>query len=113
MSGRFRIERVVTEGKFALDGGEWNVDNNIWLIGDDTDVVIVDAAHTAQAIIDEVGGRHVNAVICTHGSGRRWLRSAGRCISSIPLSSAVRSACRPCGVRREPIAPGPAHGCTK
>ncbi|AWK73984.1 Zn-dependent hydrolase [Rhodococcus oxybenzonivorans] len=67
MSGRFRIERVATEGKFALDGGEWNVDNNIWLIGDDTDVVIVDAAHTAQAIIDEVGGRHVNAVICTHG----------------------------------------------
>ncbi|RZL77802.1 MAG: MBL fold metallo-hydrolase [Rhodococcus sp. (in: high G+C Gram-positive bacteria)] len=67
MSGRFRIERVVTEGTFALDGGEWNVDNNIWLIGDDTDVVIVDAAHAAQPIIDAVGDRHVNAVICTHG----------------------------------------------
>ncbi|RZK82293.1 MAG: MBL fold metallo-hydrolase [Rhodococcus sp. (in: high G+C Gram-positive bacteria)] len=67
MSGALRIERVVTEGTFALDGGEWNVDNNIWLIGDDTDVVIVDAAHAAQPIIDAVGDRHVNAVICTHG----------------------------------------------
>ncbi len=67
MSGALRIERVLTEGTFALDGGEWNVDNNIWLIGDDTDVVIVDAAHAAQPIIDAVGDRHVNAVICTHG----------------------------------------------
>ncbi|PBC47723.1 Zn-dependent hydrolase [Rhodococcus sp. ACS1] len=67
MSGRLRIERVVTEGTFALDGGEWSVENNIWLVGDDTDVVIVDAAHSAQPIVDAVGGRHVNAVICTHG----------------------------------------------
>ena len=29
--------------------------------------MIVDAAHTAQPIIDAVGGRNVNAVICTHG----------------------------------------------
>ncbi|MEV0945008.1 MBL fold metallo-hydrolase [Rhodococcus sp. NPDC049939] len=67
MSGKFRIERVVTEGTFTLDGGTWNVDNNIWLIGDDTEVVIVDAAHDASPIIDAVGGRHVNAIICTHG----------------------------------------------
>ncbi|MFZ2177336.1 MAG: MBL fold metallo-hydrolase [Rhodococcus sp. (in: high G+C Gram-positive bacteria)] len=67
MSGDFRIDRVVTEGTFALDGGEWHVENNIWLIGDDTDVVIVDAAHQAQPIIDAVGDRNVTAVICTHG----------------------------------------------
>ena len=36
-----RIERVVTQGTFALDGGTWDVDNNIWLVGDDNDVVIV------------------------------------------------------------------------
>ncbi|WP_406273945.1 MBL fold metallo-hydrolase [Nocardia sp. NBC_00881] len=62
-----RIERVVTSGTFSLDGGTWEVDNNIWLIGDDTDVVIVDAAHAAQPIIDAVGGRRVTAVLCTHG----------------------------------------------
>ncbi|MEU4344922.1 MBL fold metallo-hydrolase [Nocardia sp. NPDC023852] len=62
-----RIERVVTSGTFSLDGGTWEVDNNIWLIGDDTDVVIIDAAHAAQPIIDAVGGRRVTAVLCTHG----------------------------------------------
>lgn len=62
-----RIDRVVTSGTFSLDGGTWDVDNNVWLIGDDTDVVVVDAAHDADAIIDAVGGRTVLAVVCTHG----------------------------------------------
>ena len=67
MSATLRIERVVTTGTFALDGGTWEVDNNIWLIGDDSDVVIVDAAHQAQPIVDAVAGRNVTAVVCTHG----------------------------------------------
>ena len=62
-----RIDRVVTSGTFSLDGGTWDVNNNVWLIGDDTDVVVVDAAHDADAIIDAVGGRNVLAVVCTHG----------------------------------------------
>jgi len=61
-----RIDRVVTSGQFCLDGGCWDVDNNIWLIGDDTEVLIVDAAHTARPIIDAVGDRTVVAVLCTH-----------------------------------------------
>jgi glyoxylase-like metal-dependent hydrolase (beta-lactamase superfamily II) len=61
-----RIDRVVTSGQFCLDGGCWDVDNNIWLIGDDTEVLVVDAAHTAQPIIDAVGDRTVVAVLCTH-----------------------------------------------
>ena len=61
------ISRVVTSGKFELDGGSWDVDNNIWVVGDDSDVVVFDAAHTAQPIIDAVAGRNVVAVICTHG----------------------------------------------
>ncbi len=64
MSG---IERVVTSGTFELDGGSWDVDNNIWLVGDDKEVIVIDAAHNAQAIEDAVAGRHVVAVICTHG----------------------------------------------
>lgn len=66
-TGGLRFERVVTSGVFALDGGTWEVENNIYLIGDDTDVVVIDAAHTAAPIIDAVAGRHVNAVLCTHG----------------------------------------------
>ena len=67
MSGTFRIENVVTSGVYSLDGGTSDVDNNIWLIGDDDEVVIVDAAHTAAPIVDAVAGRHVTAIICTHG----------------------------------------------
>ncbi|WP_099021864.1 MBL fold metallo-hydrolase [Mycolicibacterium palauense] len=61
------IERVVTSGKFELDGGSWDVDNNIWIVGDDKEVIVIDAAHDAKAIEDAVGGRHVVAVVCTHG----------------------------------------------
>ncbi|MBF6128386.1 MBL fold metallo-hydrolase [Nocardia brasiliensis] len=61
------IERVVTSGTFSLDGGTWDVDNNVWLIGDDRDVLVVDAAHDANAIAAAVGTRNVVAILCTHG----------------------------------------------
>jgi glyoxylase-like metal-dependent hydrolase (beta-lactamase superfamily II) len=61
------IERIVTSGTFELDGGSWEVDNNIWLVGDDSDVVVFDAAHNAEPIVAAVRGRNVVAVVCTHG----------------------------------------------
>ncbi|MDT5223115.1 MAG: hypothetical protein QOG19_522, partial [Mycobacterium sp.] len=61
------IDRVVTHGTFELDGGSWEVDNNIWLFGDNSNVVVFDAAHDAEPIIEAVGGRNVVAVVCTHG----------------------------------------------
>lgn len=62
-----RIDRVVTSGTFSLDGGTWAVDNNVWLVGDDSEVLIVDAAHAANPIIEAVAGRRVLGVVCTHG----------------------------------------------
>ena len=62
-----RVEKVVTSGTFVLDGGEWQVDNNVWLVGDDHEVLVVDAAHDAEAILAAVGARRVVAVVCTHG----------------------------------------------
>ncbi|WP_029537522.1 MULTISPECIES: MBL fold metallo-hydrolase [Rhodococcus] len=62
-----RIDRVVTSGTFSLDGGTWDVDNNVWIVGDDSEVVVIDAAHTAAPIVEAVGGRHVRAIVCTHG----------------------------------------------
>ena len=67
MSGALRIDRVVTSGTFSLDGGTWDVDNNVWVVGDDSEVVIIDAARTAGQIVDAVAGRNVVAVIVTHG----------------------------------------------
>jgi glyoxylase-like metal-dependent hydrolase (beta-lactamase superfamily II) len=62
-----RVERVLTSGTFSLDGGTWDVDNNVWLIGTGDEVIVVDAAHDAAAITAAVGGREVTAIICTHG----------------------------------------------
>jgi glyoxylase-like metal-dependent hydrolase (beta-lactamase superfamily II) len=61
------IELVTTDGVFALDGGEWDVTNNIWLVGDDTEVVVFDAAHDHAPIVDGIAGRTVRAIVLTHG----------------------------------------------
>ncbi len=65
--GGARVERVVTSGVFELDGGSWEVENNVWLVGDDAEVLVVDAAHDASAILAAVRERRVVAVLCTHG----------------------------------------------
>jgi glyoxylase-like metal-dependent hydrolase (beta-lactamase superfamily II) len=62
-----RIERVVTSGIFSLDGEDFEVDNNVWLVGDDTEVLVVDAAHRAEPILAAIGGRRLLGVISTHG----------------------------------------------
>jgi glyoxylase-like metal-dependent hydrolase (beta-lactamase superfamily II) len=61
-----RIENLVTSGTFSLDGGTWDVDNNVWIVGDDAECVIIDSPHDASAIINQVGGRKVKAILLTH-----------------------------------------------
>jgi glyoxylase-like metal-dependent hydrolase (beta-lactamase superfamily II) len=61
------IDLVTTDGIFALDGGEWDVTNNVWLVGDDNDVVVIDAAHDHRPIASAIGGRRVRAIALTHG----------------------------------------------
>ena len=60
------IEHIVTSGTFSLDGGTWQVDNNVWILGDSSEVLVIDAAHDAEAIAAAVGPRRVVAVVCTH-----------------------------------------------
>lgn len=62
-----RIERLVTGGLFSLDGQDFEVENNVWLVGDDHEAVVIDAAHDAEAILAALGGRRLIAVVCTHG----------------------------------------------
>ena len=67
MTETTRFERLVTSGIFSLDGGDFEVDNNVWLDGDEHEVIVVDASHDAQAILSAIGGRRLVAVVCTHG----------------------------------------------
>lgn len=60
------IDHVVTSGTFSLDGGTWDVDNNVWIVGDEREVFVIDAAHDADKIAEAVGGRTVKAIVCTH-----------------------------------------------
>lgn len=62
-----RIDHVETSGIFSLDGEDFEVDNNIWIVGDDNECIVVDAAHDHRPILEAVGGRKLRAVICTHG----------------------------------------------
>jgi glyoxylase-like metal-dependent hydrolase (beta-lactamase superfamily II) len=61
------IERVVTSGVFSLDGEDFDVDNNIWLVGDEREVLVVDAAHDHRPILEAIGDRQVVAIVATHG----------------------------------------------
>jgi len=62
-----RIELVRTSGIFSIDGEDFEVENNIWLLGDDHEVLVVDAAHDAAPIAAAIGDRTVRAIVCTHG----------------------------------------------
>lgn len=61
------IELVTTDGLFRLDGGEWEVTNNIWLIGNDREVLVIDAGHDHAPVVEAVAGRRVTSIVLTHG----------------------------------------------
>jgi glyoxylase-like metal-dependent hydrolase (beta-lactamase superfamily II) len=61
------VEHLVTSGVFSLDGQDFDVDNNVWIVGDSSEVIVVDAAHEADKILEVVGDRTLVAVVCTHG----------------------------------------------
>ncbi|MFD6415438.1 MBL fold metallo-hydrolase [Streptomyces sp. NPDC060194] len=61
-----RVDHVATSGTFELDGGSWDVDNNVWIVGDDSEAIVIDAAHDADAILAALGDRTLRAIVCTH-----------------------------------------------
>ncbi|MDN3460716.1 MBL fold metallo-hydrolase [Rhodococcus sp. APC 3903] len=68
MSQRFRVDhvRVQTTG---CPGSSLphSTQTNVWLIGDDRDVVIIDPAGAHELVAGAVGTRQITAVICTQG----------------------------------------------
>ncbi|WP_066950919.1 MBL fold metallo-hydrolase [Streptomyces lushanensis] len=61
-----RVDHLVTSGAFSLDGGTWDVENNVWIVGDDSEAIVIDAAHDAAAVEEALGGRTLRAIVCTH-----------------------------------------------
>lgn len=61
-----RVDHAVTKGTFSLDGETFDVDNNVWVVGDDAECVVIDAPHDVQVILDTVGTRRVAAIVLTH-----------------------------------------------
>jgi glyoxylase-like metal-dependent hydrolase (beta-lactamase superfamily II) len=61
-----RLDHTVTRGTFSLDGSTYDVDNNLWVIGDDDTCVVIDAPHDVDDILRVIGGRSVRAILCTH-----------------------------------------------
>lgn len=61
------IDHATTSGTFSLDGQTFDVDNNVWVVGDDHECVVIDAPHDVAAIRRLIGGRTVLAVLATHG----------------------------------------------
>jgi glyoxylase-like metal-dependent hydrolase (beta-lactamase superfamily II) len=61
-----RVGHAVTHGTFSLDGETFDVDNNVWVVGDDDECVVIDAPHDVGTILDTVGKRRVVAIVLTH-----------------------------------------------
>ena len=61
-----RVDHAVTSGTFSLDGQTFDVDNNVWVLGDDAECLVVDPAHDLDAVTALVAGRRVVAVVLTH-----------------------------------------------
>jgi glyoxylase-like metal-dependent hydrolase (beta-lactamase superfamily II) len=65
-STSLRVDHAITSGRFTLDGQSFDVDNNVWVLGDDDECLLIDAPHDVEAITALVRGRRLLAVLCTH-----------------------------------------------
>lgn len=65
-SSSVRVDHAVTSGTFSLDGETFDVENNIWVVGNDEECIVIDAPHSVDDIIAVVGKRRVKAIVCTH-----------------------------------------------
>jgi hypothetical protein len=63
-----RVDHAVTKGTFSLDGETFDVDNNVWVVGDDDECVVIDAPHDVRVIMEAVGARRVVAELAHQGA---------------------------------------------
>ena len=101
-----RIDKTVVSGVFSLDGQDFDVDNNVWLVGDDSHVLVIDAPHDAAPILDAIGGRRVTAIVLTHGHNDHITAAVAlREATGAPIRLSLDM--RPLRTRCDAAAPGP------
>lgn len=61
-----QIDHAVTSGTFTLDGQTFDVENNVWVIGNQAECAVIDAPHDVDTIVRAVDGRRVVAILATH-----------------------------------------------
>lgn len=61
-----RIDHTTTTGTFSLDGETHEVENNVWILGDDAQCIVFDAPHSVRAVDELVGERECLGVLMTH-----------------------------------------------
>lgn len=61
-----RLDHAEIAGTFSLDGETHEVENNLWVIGDDDECVVFDAPHDVERIAEVIGDRDVFAIFLTH-----------------------------------------------
>ncbi|GAA2685241.1 MULTISPECIES: MBL fold metallo-hydrolase [Actinosynnema] len=61
-----RVDHATSSGTFSLDGQTFEVENNIWVVGDDSECVVIDAPHAVEPILELIGDRRVVAILATH-----------------------------------------------
>lgn len=62
-----RIEHLLTKGVLMREAQGFEIDNNVWVVGDEKEVIVIDAAHEADKIAEVVAGRNVLGILLTHG----------------------------------------------
>ena len=87
------FELITTNGIFSLDGEDFDVTNNIWIVGDDREVVVFDPAHDHRPIETAVNGRKVTAIICTHGHNDH-INAAGALADAVDAPITIHAADR-------------------
>jgi glyoxylase-like metal-dependent hydrolase (beta-lactamase superfamily II) len=63
-----RVERIVTSGTIESSHGTIDLENNTWVIGTDTECLLIDAGHDGRQIVRSLPHeRRVRGVLITHG----------------------------------------------
>lgn len=66
MTETARIDHTTTSGTFSLDGETHEVENNVWILGDDEHCIIFDAPHDVAKVVELVGDRECLGIVLTH-----------------------------------------------